>query len=263
MKVLYYPGCTLRTHAADLDRCARECAAALGFELCEIDNWQCCGGAFTDAADEIVTKLAAVRALRTARDAGLPLITVCSACHNVLKRTNLAMRDPGFAGKVNAYLSQDGDGAAPYNGEAQVIHYLEFLRDQIGFGTVRQKVVRPLSGQKIAGYYGCLLLRPGKAMGFDDPENPRILEDFIAALGAEPVIWPDRNECCGGYLAVEDPAGSAERSRVVIAGAAGHGAGKIVTACPLCRYNLEKESGGLPVVYFTRLLADALGVAQS
>ena len=111
MKLLYYPGCTLRTHATELDACARDCAAALGVELCEVPDWQCCGGAFTSASDEIVTKLAAIRALRAARDAGLPLVTVCSACHNVLKRANLAMRNPDFAGKVNAYLAQDGGGA--------------------------------------------------------------------------------------------------------------------------------------------------------
>lgn len=39
------------------------------------------------------------------------------------------------------------------------------------------------------------------------------------------------------------------------------GAEMLVTACPLCLYNLQKNSNGaLPVVYFTELLAEALGV---
>lgn len=98
MKVSYFPGCTLRTKAKELDRCARACAEILGFELCEIENWQCCGGVYVSAKDEIATKLAAVRALAAARDAGRPLVTVCSACHNVIKQTNHAMRtDEDFA----------------------------------------------------------------------------------------------------------------------------------------------------------------------
>ena len=78
------------------------------------------------------------------------------------------------------------------------MHYFELLRDVVGFDKIKEKVVNPLTGRKIAAYYGCLLLRPGKVMAFDDPENPAIMEEFIRAIGAEPVIYPYRNECCGG-----------------------------------------------------------------
>ena len=262
MKVSYYPGCTLRNTAKELDRCARECAKLLGFELCEVKDWQCCGGAFTSASDEIATKLSAVRALKAAGDAEEPLITVCSACHNVIKRTNLAMKNADFASKVNAYMEQDADYTHPYGGEAEVYHYLEFIRDKIGFDKVREKVTNPLTGRKIAAYYGCLLLRPSGELSFDDPENPTVLEDFIRALGAEPVIYPQRNECCGGYILLEDKAAAQKRSGKVVASAVGHGADSIVTACPLCRYNLMKCGSELPVVYFTELLAEALGIKE-
>lgn len=263
IKVSYYPGCTLRTKARALDAYARACGKILGFELCEVEDWQCCGGAFTGASDEIVTKLASVRALKAAKEAGQPLVTVCSACHHVIKRTNGAMKNPAFAAKVNAYMAQDKDFREPYAGETQVYHYLEFLRDVIGFDTLRSLVKNPLVGQRIGAYYGCLLLRPSAAMAFDDPENPRILEDFLAALGADPVIYPQRNECCGGYMAVEDPAAAGKRSRIVLDSASSHGAGALVTACPLCRYNLVKQQSDLPVYYFTELLAVALGVKEA
>ncbi|MCQ2353803.1 MAG: CoB--CoM heterodisulfide reductase iron-sulfur subunit B family protein [Clostridia bacterium] len=263
MKVTYYPGCTLRTKAKDLDRYARECAAKLGIELCEPETWQCCGGAFTASNDEIATKLSSVRALKAARDADTPLLTVCSACHNVIKRTNIAMQDTDFAAKVNTYMAQDKDFTTPYNGETTVYHYLELLRDVVGFDKIREKVVNPLTGKKVAAYYGCLLLRPGKAMRFDDPENPTIMEDFIRALGAEPVIYPARNECCGGYVALEDGASAEKKSKKVTDSAVNHGADLIVTACPLCRYNLIKNGSKLPVVYFTELLAEALGVKEA
>ena len=263
MKVSYFPGCTLKTKAKDLDVYARRSAEALGIELCEVDNWQCCGGVFVSAKDEIATKLSSVRALVAARDKNEPLVTVCSACHNVIKQTNHAIQtDEDFAKKVNLYMQQDETPTALYSGETKVLHYLEMLRDLVGFDKIKEKVVNPLDGKKVAAYYGCMLLRPGKVMAFDDVENPQLLEEFIRALGAEPVIYPERNECCGGYVALEDADSARNKSQKVANSAKSHGADIIVTACPLCRYNLVKNGRELPVVYFTELLAEALGVKE-
>lgn len=259
MKFSYFPGCTLKTKAKDLDAFARASARALGFELQELPDWQCCGAVYPMAKDEIATKLSSVRALVSARDRGEELVTLCSACHNVIKQVNHDMQsDADIALRVNNYLKLD----TPYNGETTVLHYLEVLRDRIGFDELKKKVTNPLTGRKIGAYYGCLLLRPGKVMAMDDPENPRILEDFIRAIGATPVIYGMRNECCGGYLTLSDRAVAEKRSHAVLADAAAKGADTVVTACPLCLYNLKKNGGhdALPVVYFTELLAEALGV---
>ena len=114
MKVSYYPGCTLKTKAKELDKYGRNAAEALGITLEEIENWQCCGGAFTSSSDEIATKLSSVRALADAKEKGQDLVTLCSACHNVVKRTNHAMAtNEEFAMKANNYLKLD----TPYNGE--------------------------------------------------------------------------------------------------------------------------------------------------
>ena len=254
----YYPGCTLRTKAKTLDVYARASAKALGIGLEEPADWQCCGGAYTTAKDEIATKLSAVRILNAAKTAGRPLITVCSACHNVIKQTNYDIsHDDEMASKVNSYLGLD----EPYCGEATVYHYLEMLRDVIGFDELAKKVVNPLTGKKIAAYYGCLLLRPSKALAMDDPENPTIIEDFIRALGGTPVIYAQRNECCGGYIALEDKVQAQKRSNSVMKSAEDQGAEMVITACPLCMYNLRKNGGSaLPVYYFTEILAEALGV---
>ena len=261
MKVSYFPGCTLKNKAQELDLYARASARSLGVELEELETWQCCGGVFTTASDEIATKLSSVRALSAAAQLGQSLVTVCSACHNVIKQTNAAMRtDETFASRVNNYIAPD----PAYHGETKVLHFLELLRDEIGWDAVRAAVKNPLTGKKIGAYYGCLLLRPNTVMAMDDPENPQILEDFIRAIGAEPVIYAMRNECCGGYMTLEDPALSEKKSRKVLESAANHGAQILVTACPLCRYNLEKNGdGGVPIVYFTELLAEALGVKEA
>ena len=149
----------------------------------------------------------------------------------------------------------------PYTGETTVLHFLEVLRDRIGFDTLKEKVVNPLKGKKIGAYYGCLLLRPGKLMEFDNPENPSIIEDFIRAIGAEPVIYPYRNECCGGYISLKEKDMAKNMCDKIVDSAEGFGADMLITACPLCMYNLNKSAAGeLPVYYFTELLAEALGV---
>ncbi len=259
MKVSYFPGCTLKNKAKVLDEYARSCAELLGVTLEEPEMWQCCGGVFTTAVDEVATKLSSVRLLKDAADKGQPLVTVCSACHNVVKQTNYAMQNNDtFASKVNAYMGEDGG----YHGETTVYHYLELLRDVIGYDTLKEKVVNALKGKKIACYYGCLLLRPSSVMAMDDPENPTIMEDLVKALGAEPVVFANRNECCGGYVSMENGALAAKKSNAVVENAKAMGADMIITACPLCRYNLMKNGADIPVVYFTELLAEALGVKE-
>jgi len=259
MKYSYFPGCTLKNKAKDLDRYARASAEALGFVLEEIDNWQCCGGVYPLGSDEIATKLSSVRALNDAKEKGQDLVTVCSACHHVIKRVNDDMSNNADVQlRANNYMQLD----APYKGETKVLHYLEVLRDVIGFDNLKKKVVNPLTGRKIGAYYGCLLLRPSGVMAFDDPENPKILEDFIRALGAEPVIYPYRNECCGGYISLKEKDMSKGMCSRISQSAEGFGADCLVTACPLCKYNLN-QNGGLPVVYFTELLAEALGVKEA
>lgn len=256
----YFPGCTLKNKAKDLDTYARSSAEALGFALEEIKDWQCCGGTYPLAKDEIATKLSSVRALAYAQSKGQDLVTICSACHNVIKQVNNDMQnDENVILKVNNYLKAD---KIEYHGETKVLHYLEILRDVVGWDNVKAAVKNPLTGKKIGAYYGCLLLRPGKVMQMDDPENPQILEDFIKAIGATPVVYSMRNECCGAYTVFEDNDIPAKRSQKILQNAEDMGADLLVTACPLCRYNLVKNKANskLDILYFTELLAEALGV---
>ena len=201
-----------------------------------------------------------MRALNAAREANQPLLTLCSACHHVIKRVNADMRDNEYIrSRANNYLKLD----APYAGEARVAHYLEMLRDDVGFDRLKAAVKAPLKGVKIAAYYGCLLLRPSRVMAFDDPENPSIIEDFIRAIGATPVVYSQRNECCGAYMAMENPSLARRRVEEILASAREAGAEMMLTACPLCLYNLERNAPAgerMPVKYFTEVLHRALGL---
>ena len=259
MKINYYPGCTLKTKAKDLDATARLCAKALGVEMEEIENWQCCGAVYPMGTTEVATKLSAVRALDYAKHNGGKLLTLCSACHNVIKRTNEDMKNnEHMRTHANNYLKLD----EPYAGETEVLHYLEMLKTVVGFDNIKKAVVNPIK-REIGAYYGCLLLRPSGVMAFDNPENPTIIEDFIKAIGGTPVKYPFRNECCGAYVSLKNKDLPKEKSKKILQSAKEKGAKEVITACPLCLYNLQVNGENiLPVRYFTELLAEALGVQQ-
>ncbi len=262
MRYSYYPGCTLKTKAKDLDAYARVSAEVLGIELEEIEEWQCCGGVYPLGTDEIATKLSSVRALNAAKEKGQDLVTMCSACHHVIKRVNDDMKNvDDIRTRANNYMELD----EPYAGETDVLHFLEVLRDRVGFDEIKKKVVNPLKGRKIGAYYGCLLLRPSGVLAFDNPENPTVIEDFIKALGATPVVYPYRNECCGGYISLKEKEMAQGMTDKIMDSAAGFGADCLITACPLCLYNLNNSQSAskLPVYYFTELLAEALGVKEA
>ena len=248
----YYPGCTLKNKASRLDNGARRVAEYLGVELREIPFWQCCGGVYPLSENETAQKLPAVRTLMYSKENSGELLTVCSACHHLIKyvyhdmKNNLNIRT-----KANTYLEND----EWYCGETKVVHYLEMLRDSVGFEELKKRINNPLKGRKIAPYYGCLLVRPSKVMNTDN----NIMENFINALGAESVVYPFKSECCGGYMAAEDKNLTEKKCKDIIGSAASHGADMIITACPLCMYNLKKYSD-IPVKYFTEPLCEALGI---
>lgn len=271
MTYSYYPGCTLKNKAKELDIYARKSAEVLGFELSEIPEWQCCGGTYPLAKNEVASKLSSIRALADAAKAGNELVTLCSACYNVLKQVNNDIQQDEFISfKANNYLAADG---IEYHGETKIVHYLEVLRDTIGWAKVTEAVKAanggdikksPFFGKKIGAYYGCLLLRPSNVLKLDDPENPQILEDFIKSIGGTPVIYSERNECCGAYTLFEDKSIPENRTKKIITNAQEFGAELLVTSCPLCRYNLIKNQGDskLDIIYFSELLAEALGLKE-
>jgi heterodisulfide reductase subunit B len=266
MNYLYYPGCTLSTKASGYDRSGRAVAAALGIDLAELSEWQCCGATFPLAMDDSLALIAPTRVLYQAEQAGEQVATLCAICYHVLKRTQTALeRDPEMRERINWFTEQE------YKGQLRVMHFLELLRDDLGWASLAERVVRPLEGLRVAPYYGCLLLRPYDEIGLDDPEAPTILHDLLRALGAEPVDFPYNIECCGSYLTVKEPEVSETLSRDIVASAREHDAQMIVTACPLCQFNLdypqrEREAGHaggeVPVVYFTQLMAVALGLPE-
>ncbi len=264
MGIPYYPGCTLSTKAKNYDRSGRAVAAALGMELVELPEWQCCGATFPLATDNSLALIAPTRILYQAEQAGEQVATLCAICYHVLKRTQTTLkRDVDMRERIGWFTEQE------YQGRVEVVHLLGLLRDSLGWAALQERVTRPLKGLRVAPYYGCLLLRPYAEIGLDDPEAPTIMHDLLRALGAEVVDFPYSIECCGSYLTVKEPQISTALSQDIVASARQHGAQAVITACPLCQFNLdypqrETEYGRtgdeIPVLYFTQLMAVALGL---
>ncbi len=258
MSYLYFPGCTLKDKAASvMEKTALLAAAELGLPLEEIDEWQCCGAVYPLTDDELITLVSPSRTLFAAKDRSV--VTLCSACHHVLKRTAIRLAaDKDARDKISSHLEEE------YPGETPVVHYLELLRDELGWEVLKEKIKTPLKGRRMAAYYGCMLLRPAKEMAFDDPERPRIMEDFLDALGAEVITFPFRNKCCGAYLAVTEQQVMEDTSNNVVEMALEYGAEELTTACPLCFYNLEQttaaKEGKIKISYFSEPLAEALNL---
>jgi heterodisulfide reductase subunit B len=260
----YFPGCTLSTTATDYDASGRAVAAALGVDLAELPDWNCCGATFPLSAENVMDLIGPARTLIAAEQQGEEVAALCAVCYNVLKRSDFFLRThPDAADRLNLFV-EEGD----YTGSTRVRHLLDILRDDVGWETVRARVTTPLAGMKLAPYYGCMLLRPQAEMNLDDPEVPTILHDLLFALGAQPVTFSHQAECCGSYLLVSQPQAAGRVSNKVIESARLAGAAMIVTACPLCQYNLTQPQKNLPadqklpVVYFTQVVAAAFGLPE-
>lgn len=266
MKISYYPGCTLKTKAKNLEISALAALDILGIEYEELPRWNCCGAVFSLADDDLIHIIAPVRDLIRVKEQGNDTVmTLCSMCYNTLARANELMKsDEEKRHTINSFMDEEPD----YFGDVKVIHFLDFMRDTYGYDRLKDKVVNPLKGIKVAPYYGCTLLRPGD-VALDSPENPVLLHNFMEALGAEVIDFGMSTECCGSYQVLGNPEAALNVSYKILRDAANAGAEALVLACPLCDYNLshrqnlmlEKfdDARDLPVYYFSQLLALALG----
>jgi heterodisulfide reductase subunit B len=270
MRLLYYPGCTLKTSAKNLEKSAFAIMEKLGHEMKEMDDWNCCGVVSSLSDDDLMRHLAPLRSLIHVEDQGEDkVITLCDMCCNTLKQTNLRVKEkPDDLETLNSFMDREND----YKGTVTVYHFLEFLRDEIGFSVIKKMVKKPLRGLKIMPYYGCMLLRP-REVAIDDAEEPMILHNLLTALGAEVVDNPFKIECCGSYHTIENKDIVSKRAHRITNFALERDADAIVLSCPLCRFNLdvrgkeaEKMFEGykqIPIYYYTQLVSIALGLDPS
>ncbi|MCK4577976.1 MAG: CoB--CoM heterodisulfide reductase iron-sulfur subunit B family protein [Candidatus Marinimicrobia bacterium] len=276
MSYLYYPGCscsgntTGRAYSESLIAVFDE----LGLAHDELEDWNCCGATMYMSVDENQAFGMAARNLALAEKQGAngngpaTMVTPCSACYAVLSKAQHAIEEqPRIGNRIQDALQEVG---LAYTGRVQVRHPLDILVNDVGLENIADKVKNPLTGLRIACYYGCLLARPYPI--FDNPYDPSSMDDLMRVLGAEPVDWSLKTRCCGASLSgtIEDVGLSV--SAIILAEAQRKGADLVATACPFCQFNLEcfqpkmiKKHGlprEMPVAFFTQLLGRALGIPE-
>ncbi|MDO9577350.1 MAG: CoB--CoM heterodisulfide reductase iron-sulfur subunit B family protein [Candidatus Cloacimonadales bacterium] len=274
MKIPYFPGCTLKTTAKNLEIPALEVARRLGIEMVELERWNCCGVVSYLASDDLMKHLAPMRNFLRVQEmnkAGIVenenrLVTLCSMCYNTLSLSNIRMNNsPADLQTMNDFMHEEEE---IYDGKVEVVHLLEVIND-LGWDAVKKQVKKHLNGLKIAPYYGCMLLRP-KEVGIDDPENPQILENLVKSLGAEPVKWNSGTRCCGSYHTVKNVDIVVNLAKGILDDAKANGADAVITTCPLCAFNLDSRQKEIikkypdfekiPVLYFSQLMGVAFEI---
>lgn len=266
MKYAYYPGCCYHTSAREYEFSSRLVSKTLGLELVEIPDWSCCGSTAAHGKSHLLTLALPSRNLALAGEMGLDVTAPCAACFQRLAWANKQLiEDKNLREKVNRITGR------AYDGTVRVKSIVEAI-DTIGPEAILARVVRPLKGLKVAAYYGCFLVRPPWVTNYDDPENPSSLDRLMRLTGAETLDWPHKTECCGASLSVSNEDIVLRLVARILKAALASGANCLVTACPLCHFNLDlrqekcnKKMGTrfkLPVFYFTQLIGVAMGLNE-
>lgn len=268
MKYSYFPGCSLKGLGRAYEESLLPVMRHLGVELVELDDWNCCGATAYMSVDEAKAGVLAARNLAIAEKTGpRDLLTPCSACYLVLNKTKHNITDfPEIRDSIQRALRSASLG---YTGSTKVRHPLDILVHDVGLDVIKEKVVRPLKGLKVAPYYGCQVVRPYST--FDDAWNPTTMDRLLATIGAEVVPYPLKTKCCGGSLTGTVPEAGLRMSYILLKEAVRRGADVIATICPLCQFNMDAYHDQIDrrwgptriaTVYFTQLMGLAFGFSE-
>lgn len=274
LKYAYFPGCVAQGACRELYQSTRALTQALGIELIELKKAACCGSGTFKEDSQLLEDTVNARNIALAEELNLPLLTHCSTCQGVIGHVDERLKesqenDPAYVEQVNGLLRKEG--CSPYRGSTDVKHLLYALVADYGLEAIGQRVTKSLSGLKCAAFYGCYLLRAQKSMPYDDPFNPQAMENVFRVVGATPIYYRGRTQCCGWPLSSYATNQSFKMAGMHIQDALASGADCMITPCPLCHLNLDSrqpevekvigEKLGLPVLHLSQLIALALGVS--
>jgi succinate dehydrogenase / fumarate reductase cytochrome b subunit len=274
LRYAYFPGCVAQGACRELYLSTAALTQALGIELIELKKAACCGSGTFKEDSQLLEDTVNARNIALAESLNLPLLTHCSTCQGVIGHVDERLKkakqsDPDYLAQVNGFLQQEN--CAPYQGSTEVKHLLWALVGDYGLDEIAKRVKLKLTGLNCAAFYGCYLLRAQDSIPFDNPFAPESMENVFRSLGATPIYYSGRTQCCGWPLSSYAPTQSFTLAGTHLKDAIAAGADCLVTPCPLCHLNLdsrqpevEKVIGqplGLPVLHLPQLVALALGIA--
>ena len=261
-----YPGCSLEGSSSAFETSLEGVLRALQIEPQVLKDWNCCGATSAHAMDHHLHLGLNLRNLALVRSQGFDqVVAPCAACYHRLATANIELREDAA---VRDELNAEGD--LKYDGDVEVRNLLDMLANEIGVERIAAGVKQPLKNTKVACYYGCLNTRVPRQKPYDDVEYPMAMDRIVEALGATPIDWSYKTECCGASLFLTSEEVSFGLVGKILRDAEARGADCIVVACPLCQSNLDtrqdriREQFGikraLPVVFITQLMGLAMGV---
>jgi heterodisulfide reductase subunit B len=266
MRYAYYPGCSLEATGRPYEESVSAVSKALGIELVELEDWNCCGATAYMSINDTLSFSLSARNLCQAKKIGDTLVTACSACYTNLRKTETYIAEfPEMKTEVNTSLAEAN---LRYDGGITTKHFLQVVMQDIGTDTIRSYVKKPITGLRVAPYYGCQIARP---FGIeDDTDNPMMLDNLLVALGATPTYYPMKTFCCGGSLMGTRQEVALRLCRNLLLCAQQDNAECIAVTCPLCQLNLDAYQTAInktygtnfhfPIVYFTQLMGLAFGI---
>ena len=268
MKYALFLGCTVPVRALNYELAARKVGEKLGLEFLDIPEFSCCGFP-VKSVDRMTFILMAAENLSLAEEANLDICTLCSACSSVLTEVDKQVKENRALGnRINEDLCVTN---RKYHGKIHVKHFVRILHEDVGLAKIKEMVKRPLSEFNFTAHYGCHYLKPSEVYGkFDEPENPRTLDELIRVTGAQSIPYEDKNECCGGGVLGVEEATALKIATLKLDHIKASGADALVLICPFCNImyegnqkKIEKQSEtefNLPVLYYPQVLGLALGI---
>jgi len=263
MRVGYYPGCTLNSTAEEYNISAKKICASLGIELVEAADWTCCGASAAHADSHVMAVALPLKNMIAYQKMGLDtLVLPCAACYSRFKIA--AYLYPNYKKEMEEIFGEK------YEQVLEIKSFLNFLTQEEILKTIRVRVKKPLIHFRAVAYYGCLITRPPRITGEKQYEYPTFMEELIRELGAEPLDWSYKTECCGMNFLLSVPELVIKLCGDILQNAKDVGANVIAVACPLCHSNLDarqreiekkyKVNLDLPILYFTQLIGLAMGM---
>ena len=263
MDYAYFPGCSLESTGIEFHLSAKAVVKALGINLLEIPDWNCCGASSAHTRGHWVSLALPARNMAIAESYGLDVAIPCAACYARSKQVEVEVnKSEETKAKIKEIIGRE------YKGESKARNLTDILYRDLGPTAIAEKAVKPLKGLKVLTYYGCLMTRPPE-LACDDVEDPISLDEIMKALGAEVLQWGFKTECCGGSLTACRPQVGLDMTKKILDAAKKSGADCIVTACPMCHSNLDmrqdqlgKKYGAynIPVYFITEMIGVALGM---
>lgn len=268
MKFALFTGCVAKGATRELMLSTMKSAEGLGIEFVEMKSASCCGAGVVSEKNPLLADALNARTISIAEEQGLDLVTICSTCQGILKKTECHVdSDPAYKEKVNTVLEEGGHQYA--GGKVKIQHFANVLGTEEGLTLLRDKVKRPLTGLKTAAFYGCYVLRPSGLSLYEDPDNPTGMEEIFKILGATPVYYESRTKCCGFPIIMMNKDASHDMAGNALIDAIDSGADCVVTGCPLCHLSLDayqpeidkmnKKGCSIPILHLPQLVALALG----